>query len=210
MDHIGIDVHKRESQIYILAEGGEVFEQRIRTEPERFAAVLGTRHRARILIDPFLGPRQLDVICRHGLSRSRPGRGREIPAMDVLGLEEGGHGIATKEGQVAAKDQAVKAGESPLDDVRVFGDELVHSRIAHELRRESTPPAIPCQRAGAALNLRSRKTSDPSPRTPTDIFDRGPGRQPAEMPGRSETETAQPGRLGLVAAARPRCETQRP
>ena len=24
MDHIGIDVHKRESQIYILAEGGEV------------------------------------------------------------------------------------------------------------------------------------------------------------------------------------------
>ena len=39
---------------------------------------------------------------------------------------------------------------------------------------------------------------------------RGPGRQPAEMPGRSETETAQPGRLGLVAAARPRCETQRP
>ena len=41
MDHIGIDVHKRDSQIYILAEGGEVIEQRIRTEPERFAAVLG-------------------------------------------------------------------------------------------------------------------------------------------------------------------------
>jgi hypothetical protein len=29
MDHVGIDVHKRESQIYILAEGGEVIEQRI-------------------------------------------------------------------------------------------------------------------------------------------------------------------------------------
>ena len=41
MDHIGIDVHKRDSQIYILAEGGEVIEQRIRTEGERFAAVLG-------------------------------------------------------------------------------------------------------------------------------------------------------------------------
>ena len=39
MDHIGIDVHKRESQIYILADGCEVIEQRIRTEPERFAAV---------------------------------------------------------------------------------------------------------------------------------------------------------------------------
>jgi hypothetical protein len=29
MDHIDIDVHKRESQIYILAQGGEVVEQRI-------------------------------------------------------------------------------------------------------------------------------------------------------------------------------------
>jgi transposase len=51
MDHVGIDVHKRESQIYILADGGEVIEQRIRTEPERFAAVLGSRPRARILIE---------------------------------------------------------------------------------------------------------------------------------------------------------------
>jgi transposase len=51
MDHIGIDVHKRESQIYILAEGGEVIERRIRTEPERFDAVLGTRPRARIVLE---------------------------------------------------------------------------------------------------------------------------------------------------------------
>jgi transposase len=51
MDHIGIDVHKRESQIYLLAESGEVIERRIRTEPERFAAVLGARPRARILIE---------------------------------------------------------------------------------------------------------------------------------------------------------------
>jgi transposase len=49
MDHIGIDVHKRDSQIYILAEAGEVVEQRICTEPERFAAVLGTRPRARMV-----------------------------------------------------------------------------------------------------------------------------------------------------------------
>ena len=51
MDHIGIDAHKRESQIYLLSEGGEVVEQRIRTEPERFAAVLRSRPRARILIE---------------------------------------------------------------------------------------------------------------------------------------------------------------
>jgi hypothetical protein len=35
MDHIGIDVHKRESQIYILVEDGEIIERRIRTEAER-------------------------------------------------------------------------------------------------------------------------------------------------------------------------------
>ena len=51
MDHIGIDVHKRESQICILAAGGELIERRIRTEPERFAAVLGARPRARIVIE---------------------------------------------------------------------------------------------------------------------------------------------------------------
>jgi transposase len=51
MDHIGIDVHKRESQICILAEGGELIERRIRTEAERFAAVLGDRPRARIVIE---------------------------------------------------------------------------------------------------------------------------------------------------------------
>jgi transposase len=51
MDHIGIDVHQRESQIYILAESGEVIERRLRTEPEHFAAVPGTRPRARIVIE---------------------------------------------------------------------------------------------------------------------------------------------------------------
>jgi hypothetical protein len=51
MDHTGIDVHKRGSQICILAEGGELIERRIRTEPERFAAVLGGRPRARIVIE---------------------------------------------------------------------------------------------------------------------------------------------------------------
>ena len=51
MDHIGIDVHKRESPIYILADAGEVVEPRIRTEPERFATVLGARPCALILIE---------------------------------------------------------------------------------------------------------------------------------------------------------------
>jgi len=46
VDHFAIDVHKKESQICGLAEGGGLIEQRIRTEPERFAAVLGARPRA--------------------------------------------------------------------------------------------------------------------------------------------------------------------
>jgi len=51
MDHIGIDVHKKESQICILAEGGEVLEQRVRTEPRRVAEALGARPSARILLE---------------------------------------------------------------------------------------------------------------------------------------------------------------
>jgi hypothetical protein len=41
MDHIGIDVHKTESQLCILGEDGQLSERRIRTTAERFAAVLG-------------------------------------------------------------------------------------------------------------------------------------------------------------------------
>src|SRR5262245_5016157 len=51
MDHIGIDLHKRESQICILAEEGELIERRIRTDPRRFAEVLGERAPARILLE---------------------------------------------------------------------------------------------------------------------------------------------------------------
>lgn len=51
MDHVGIDVHKRESQICIETEVGELFEQRIRTDRSRFTAVFGGRPRCRILIE---------------------------------------------------------------------------------------------------------------------------------------------------------------
>ena len=51
MEEIGIDVHKVESQICILSEGGETVERRIKTQRERFAAVFGGRPRAKILIE---------------------------------------------------------------------------------------------------------------------------------------------------------------
>ena len=51
MEHIGIDVHKEESQLCVVTEEGTVLEQRIRTRRERFAAILGARARARILLE---------------------------------------------------------------------------------------------------------------------------------------------------------------
>jgi len=51
MEYVGIDRHKKESQICLLTEAGEVIERRIRTEPQRFAEVLGGRPRARILVE---------------------------------------------------------------------------------------------------------------------------------------------------------------
>jgi transposase len=49
--HIGIDVHKNQSQICILTDEGELVEQRIRTVRDRFASVLGGRCGSRILIE---------------------------------------------------------------------------------------------------------------------------------------------------------------
>jgi transposase len=51
MEYVGIDLHKRQSQICILTEGGELIEQTIATTRERFAAVLGPRRGVRILVE---------------------------------------------------------------------------------------------------------------------------------------------------------------
>jgi transposase len=52
MESIGIDVHKMNSQICVVCENGEVIEERrIHTDRERFAAVLGKRPKARLLIE---------------------------------------------------------------------------------------------------------------------------------------------------------------
>lgn len=51
MEHIGIDVHKKDSQVCILMDTGEVVERRIRTDRARFAELLGDRERTKILIE---------------------------------------------------------------------------------------------------------------------------------------------------------------
>ena len=50
-DTIGLDLHKRETQVCILTTDGELIERRIATTRERFTAVLGGRSPARILVE---------------------------------------------------------------------------------------------------------------------------------------------------------------
>src|SRR5688572_875615 len=50
MDMIGIDLHKRESQLCVLSETG-MTETRIATSRSRFTAVLGERAPARVLLE---------------------------------------------------------------------------------------------------------------------------------------------------------------
>ena len=51
MDTIGLDLHKRESQLCILTDDGELIERRIATSRARFTEVLGARPPARILLE---------------------------------------------------------------------------------------------------------------------------------------------------------------
>lgn len=51
MDSIGLDLHKRETQLCLLAEDGAVTERRIATTRERLSAVLGARPPARVLLE---------------------------------------------------------------------------------------------------------------------------------------------------------------
>ena len=76
MDHIGIDLHKKDSQMCILVEGVELLERRIRTDPRRFAEMLGARARAH-------PPRGLDGerVGRPVFGGARPPRRRRRPEL---------------------------------------------------------------------------------------------------------------------------------
>ena len=51
MEYGAIDLHKRESQVRIVTEDGEVLDNRIATTRERFAALFAERTPTRILIE---------------------------------------------------------------------------------------------------------------------------------------------------------------
>ena len=51
MEHIGIDVHKRESQVCILTSEGEMIERRIQSTRQQFTKWFAGRARARVLLE---------------------------------------------------------------------------------------------------------------------------------------------------------------
>lgn len=51
MEHVGMDLGKKESQIAILTEAGELIEKRMRTERDRLVAFFKDRPKAKILIE---------------------------------------------------------------------------------------------------------------------------------------------------------------
>lgn len=51
MEHVGMDVGLRESQLAILTEAGELLDKRIRTERNRLVEFFGSRARAKILLE---------------------------------------------------------------------------------------------------------------------------------------------------------------
>ena len=69
MDTIGIDLHKRESQLCTITEDGELIEQRIATSRARFTAVFRDRPPARVLLEAST---ESEWVARHleGLGHS--------------------------------------------------------------------------------------------------------------------------------------------
>ena len=51
MEHVGMDLGKKESQIAILTEAGKLVEKRMRTERERLRQFFADRPKARILME---------------------------------------------------------------------------------------------------------------------------------------------------------------
>ena len=82
MEIIGLDLHKRESQLAIKADDGTITDPRIATSRERFTAVLGERPPARFLLEASTESesvaRQLESLG-HEVLVADPNYGRCMP-----------------------------------------------------------------------------------------------------------------------------------
>jgi len=77
MEYGAIDLHKKESQVRIMTEGGDVIDRRVATTRERLTTLFWGRPHSRILIeashwhDPRLAG---SVFCRVRLADARASR----------------------------------------------------------------------------------------------------------------------------------------
>ena len=96
MDTIGLDLHKRESQLCILTEVGEILERRIHTSQERFTAVLGARPPARILLEAST---ESEWVARHWrTSAILPGEDRVASFTRFVRRQAPGSALAQRRG----------------------------------------------------------------------------------------------------------------
>src|SRR5437773_8285098 len=105
MDTIGLDLHKRESQLCIGHEDGTITEQRIVTSRERFTAVLGNRPPARVLLEAST---ESEWVAQH-----LEGLGHEVIVADPNYAPMYGHRtrrIKTDRRDVAALTEACQRG----------------------------------------------------------------------------------------------------
>ena len=64
MDIVGLDLHKRESQLASTAPDGTITDRRIVTSRDRLTAVFGDRPRARILLEASTENEWVARLCR--------------------------------------------------------------------------------------------------------------------------------------------------
>jgi transposase len=128
MDYGAIDLHKKESQIRIVTDAGEVLDRRIATTRERFASVFSGRPRMRILLEASTGSEWVAQHLEH--------MGHEVIVADPNYAPMYGHRTRRIKRDVAALTEACQRGTY---------------RVAH--RRSAHQHAIQCQ-----LNVRKELT----------------------------------------------------
>ena len=163
MDTIGLDLHKRESQLCIGRDDGSVEERRIVTSRERFTAVLGNRPPARVLVEAST---ESEWVARHLEGLGHDGdRGRsELRAhvCDAVAADEDRSArCANADGSVSAR--RVSAGVSPVGRTAARARGARRARgvraDAHAVHRVGEGAGAPRRACGWP---RARRTSWPS------------------------------------------------
>jgi transposase len=158
MEYGAIDLHKKESQIRIVTDGGEVLDRRIATTRERFAAVFGARPRMRILVEAST---ESEWVAQHLETL-----GHEVIVADPTFApmySERSRRVKTDRRDVAALAEACQRGCYRVAHRRSAAQRTVQAQL--NVRRELTDSrtrAISLARAitrGVGLRIRSGSTS---------------------------------------------------